>query len=206
VRTAEQNRAAATLRSPIAGRVAAVGLSAGATSSGRTITIVGTGVPKVSTTVPLAQVELVKVGQPVVVAADGVRAALTGHVSSIGMLSSTSGSTTTFPVTVQLDAGGPQLYDGAGADVRITTGTARNVVAVPNSAVHSSFGGTHTVTVITGGTTSTARVSLGVAGSDLTQVMSGLKAGDQVVLADYSQPIPASTNTNTGFARFFTRQ
>jgi len=185
--------------------VAAIGLSAGSSAGSGTVTIVGSGVPKVTAAVPLAQIGLLKVGQPVTVAADGVTKALHGTITAIGLLSSTSGSTTTFPVTVQLAADAPALYDGAGADVRIVTGTARDVVAVPNSAIHSSGRGRSTVTVVRGSTTSTVPVSLGVAGTALTQVVSGLKVGDRVVLADYSQSVPASsTNGSNGRRGFFT--
>jgi hypothetical protein len=36
---------------------------------------------------------------------------------------------------------------------------------------------------------------------DLTQIKSGLKAGQQVVLADLGQPLPSSTTSNTGTFR-----
>jgi multidrug efflux pump subunit AcrA (membrane-fusion protein) len=201
IAAAEQNRAAATLASPAAGRVAAVGLTVGNSSSGQTITIVGTGVQGVDVRVPLAEVDQVKVGQRVSVSADGRTSALHGTVESVGLLSSTSGSTTTFPVAVQLDVGSPQLYDGTGADVVITTGTATNVLAVPNSAIHTGARGTHTVTVLSRGRTSTVLVTLGVAGADVTQIMGGLKTGQQVVLANLSQPLPSSTTSNTGTFR-----
>jgi multidrug efflux pump subunit AcrA (membrane-fusion protein) len=199
---AEQDLAAATLKSPAAGKVAAVGLTAGASSSGKTITIVGTGVPGVEATVSLSEANLVKVGQSVSVAVDGVAKKLHGTVESVGLLSSTSDSTTTIPITVKLEADSPDLFDGSGADVVITTGTAADVVAVPNSAIHSDARGRHTVTVLNGGKTSTVQVTLGVAGRDETQIKSGLKVGDHVVLADFSQSLPSSStdsSNNGGF-------
>jgi multidrug efflux pump subunit AcrA (membrane-fusion protein) len=198
LKVAQQNLSAATLKSPAAGKVAAVGLSAGSSSSGQTVTIIGTGIPGVSMSVPLAQIDEVKVGQPVSVAADGDSTVLHGTVASIGLLSSTSGSRTTFPVTVRLDSGSRPVFDGSGADATITTGTARNVITVANSAIQSSASGTHTVTVIKNGQPTAVRVTLGMAGNDITQVTSGLKAGQQVVLAELSQPLPGSaTSTST---------
>ena len=206
VTEAEQNLAAATLTSPISGTVAAVGLTAGASSSGASITIVGAGIQKVSTTVPLSHIDLVRTGQAVTVAADGVATTLHGTVTSIGMLSTTTGSTTTFPVTVTLDDEQPSLYDGTGADVVITTGTAENVVTVANSAVHAGPRGTYTVTVLKNGVTSTKTVTLGVAGPDVTEVKTGLAVGDQVVVADVTEDLPSSTtsttNGRTGFGGF----
>jgi multidrug efflux pump subunit AcrA (membrane-fusion protein) len=150
----------------------------------------------VDVTVPLAQVDQVKTGQRVSVSADGQTTVLHGTVESVGLLSSTSGSTTTFPVVVQLDAGSPELYDGTGAGVVITTGTAADVITVPNSAIHTGPNGTHTVTVMSGGGTSAVPVTLGIAGDDVTQIKGGLKAGQQVVLADLSQQLPSSTGSS----------
>jgi trimeric autotransporter adhesin len=202
VAVAQQDLAAATLTSPAAGKVAAVGFTAGQSSTGGTITIVGTGVPGVEATVTLAQIDQVKVGEKVTVAADGVGTKLHGTVTSIGLLSTTSGSATAYPVTVQLDAGTPPLYDGTGADIVISTGSAHDVLTVPNSAIHTTVGGRHTVTVDQGGKTSTVQVTLGIAGSDVTEVKSGLKAGQQVELADLSQQLPASTSSSNN-GRFF---
>jgi hypothetical protein len=202
VTAAKQSLAAATLKSPVAGKVAAVGLTAGSSSSGQTITIVGTGVQGVDVTVPLAEVSQVKAGQRVSITADGRPTVLHGTVESVGLLSSTSGSATTFPVAVELDPGSAQLYDGTGADIVITTATATNVITVPNSAIHTSANGTHTVTVVEGGKTSTVPVTLGVSGNDATQIKTGLKAGQQVVLADLGQPLPSSTSSSTGTTTF----
>jgi multidrug efflux pump subunit AcrA (membrane-fusion protein) len=152
--------------------------------------------------VPLGQVDSVKVGQPVTVAADGRQTPLHGTVASIGLLSTTSGSKTTFPVAVRLDANSPKIYDGSGADVVITTGSAKNATAVPTSAIHTGPGGTYTVTVVNGSKQTTVRVSIGLAGADLTQVTSGLKAGQEVLLADLSQPLPGSANTAPTTGRF----
>jgi hypothetical protein len=54
------------------------------------------------------------------------------------------------------------------------------------------------VTVVKDGKDTAAQVTLGVAGASLTEVRSGVRVGDRVVLADYSTPVPASTNTTTG--------
>jgi multidrug efflux pump subunit AcrA (membrane-fusion protein) len=203
LKVAQQNLAAATLKSPASGKVAEVGLVAGHSSSGKSITIVGTGIPGVQATVPLGQVDQVKVGQSVTVAVDGVATKLHGTVTSIGMLNaSSSGANPTYQVTVQLDAASRQLYDGSGADLVISTGSARNVLTVPNSAIHSTRGGGHTVTVLDGGKTSTVRVTLGASGRDVTEVKSGLKAGQKVVLADPSEPLPSSATSNSGNGKF----
>jgi multidrug efflux pump subunit AcrA (membrane-fusion protein) len=202
VSLAEQNLAAATLTSPVSGTVAAVGLTAGRSSSGETITIIGTGLQGVVVAVPLTQIDQVKVGQPATVTVDGQTTPLRATVQSIGVVSSTTGGRTTFPVTVQFVAGSPHIYDGTGADVVITTGTATGVLTVPVSAIHTVATGRHTVSVVNGSSTQTVAVTLGAIGNGTVQVSSGLKAGQQVVLADLGQALPSSTTSTTGTVRF----
>ncbi|MHA4858247.1 hypothetical protein, partial [Enterococcus faecium] len=74
--------------------------------------------------VPLSEISQVVKGQPAALVVDGVSAPVHETVTRIGLLSTTSGSSTTFPVTVTLADGSPALHDGVGADVTLTTGTA----------------------------------------------------------------------------------
>lgn len=198
---AKQNLAAATLTSPITGTVADVSLSAGqrvsAGSSSATITVIGSGAALVQTTAALADIDLVKIGQPVRVRVDGVATPLSGTVSRVGVLNTTTGSSVAFPVTVQLAASTARLYDGVGADVTITVATARNVLTVPTSAVHP-LGALHSVTVLAGGKTSVVPVQVGAMGAARTQITSGLHAGQQVVLADLNEPLPSNDTTGRG--------
>ena len=199
---AQQNLDQSTLTTPIPGTVAAVGITpgsaVGASSSSATITVVGTGAKQVTTTVSLSDVDRVKVGDHVDVKVDGVATALTGKVSSIGVLNSTTGSTTTYPVKVLLDPASAQLYDGSGASVSIVVAEVSDVLTVPTSAVRRT-GARATVTALRKGKPTTVPVELGAAGLELTQITSGLSAGDQVVLADLGQPLPSgNTNQNRG--------
>ena len=205
VTAAEQNLDQATLTSPIAGTVAAVGMTPGATvgasSSTATITIVGAGAKQITTTVGLSDVDKVKVGDRANVNVDGVSNPLSGKVSSIGVLSSTTGSTTTYPVKILLDPSKAKVYDGSGAAVSIVVSAVQNVLTVPSSAVHH-VAGLSTVSVLKKGKVSTVQVTPGAQGTDLTEIKSGLSAGDQVVLADLGARLPSggfnATNTRGG--------
>jgi multidrug efflux pump subunit AcrA (membrane-fusion protein) len=79
--------------------------------------------------------------------------------------------------------------------VTIQTAQATQTLAVPTSAVHTT-GGFHFVTTLTNGKTSNMGVQIGAIGQDLTQITSGLKVGQLVVVADLNTPLP-STNTPT---------
>jgi multidrug efflux pump subunit AcrA (membrane-fusion protein) len=190
---ARQNRSAAVLTSPITGTVAAVSMTAGravgAGSASSSITVIGAGQEQVSTTVSLTDLDSLRVGDRATVSVDGISRPLTGVVSLIGVLNTSSGSSPSYPVTVVLDPTGQRLYDGSGASVRIQVASVTGVLTVPSSAVHT-VGQLHTVTVLDHGTAVATRITIGAVGSDRTQVTSGLRAGQQVVLADLSAPLP----------------
>ena len=73
----------------------------------------------------------------------------------------------------------------------MTTGTASNVLTVPSSAV-TSAGGAHSVTVVADGKQTRTTVEIGLEGDQLTEITSGLTAGQTVVLAT------ATGSTGTG--------
>ncbi|MGI8664770.1 MAG: efflux RND transporter periplasmic adaptor subunit [Jatrophihabitans sp.] len=155
--------------------------------------MIGTGQEQVSTTVSLADIDSVHVGDRANVRVDGIGAALTGTVSAIGILNTSTGTSTSYPVTILLAAGNAKLYDGSGASVQIQVASVNNVLTVPSSAVHA-LGTFSTVTVLSKGKPTPVRVTIGAVGSDRTQIMSGVSAGQQVVLADLSQPLPSTSS------------
>lgn len=124
----------------------------------------------------------VKVGQPATVtvnAASGEKFA--ARVSQIGVLSSSSGSGTSsavsYPVTLTLDQTSGHLKAGMSATADIITSQVTGI-AVPSQALSGS-----TVTVeAADGTQSTQGVQTGVVGDSTTQIVSGLKIGDKLVV------------------------
>jgi len=200
---ARQNVGGATLTSPISGTVAAVSLAAGsavsASSTSADIMVIGPGQTEVATTVPLTSIESVKVGQHASVSVDGVPTPVTGKVTSIGALSTTTGTTTSYPVTILLDPTSTKLVDGAGATVSIAIASVSNVLTVPSTAVHLA-GSAGIVTVLANGKATLTRVTVGAVGVDRTQILTGLTAGEKVVLATLNAPLPTST-TNNGITR-----
>jgi HlyD family secretion protein len=117
-------------------------------------------------------------------------------VVSIGVLPTSTGSVVGYPVTIALSPGSTRLFAGSGASAVITLETVPSVLAVPTSAIHDTLGRT-TVTVLRGGQPTTVTVTLGAQGPVLTQVLSGLQAGQRVVIADLSQPLPSSNSNAT---------
>lgn len=191
------------LRAPIGGRVVSVGVSEGGTASTSTaaVTLVGAGVSSVVVSVPLAQIPNIKVGQRARVIVSGSSTPVGAVVSAVGILASTATSgTTTYPVTVSLSGSSPALQ-GIGASVTIVTGSASHVLSLPSSAI-TTTGTRSTVAVYSGGTLTTTPVTVGVMGSTTASITSGLKAGQQVALADLRASIPSSTSSGNGLRGF----
>lgn len=105
-----------------------------------------------------------------------------GRVTKIAPQSVTEQNVTTIPVTVELEAPSRALKPGMNVTCDFITGRARNVLAVPNEAVNETDGGA-TVTVMVGDKQVTRKVKTGLVGADLTQIISGLKQGENVVTA-----------------------
>ena len=196
---AQQALSGAVLASPIAGTVASVGLASGDTvsahSSTGNIVIIGTHSYEVTGTLSSSQVTSVKVGYTASVSVDGTTGIVTGTVSQVGPVQSDS-SGYSYPVVVVLPSSVSGLYTGSTAAVSITTSSAVDALAIPTSAV-TTVGTRSTVLEMSAGTPVRKVVKVGLVGNVYTQVTSGLKAGDTVVLADLSTPVPASSNTTT---------
>jgi HlyD family secretion protein len=203
VAVAKQNVAAATIVSPIEGTIEDVDLEAGdsvtAGSTTKTVRVVGPSGYEVTAIVSVDDLKDVKLGQQAVVTPDGTRKEITGEVVAIGAPRASNGATT-YPVTIGVDDDSA-LRNGTVAGVAITTGEASSGVAVPTSAVHVE-GTRKTVTLLRNGKVDEASVTVGVIGRQWTQITRGIKAGDEVVLADVSQPLPSdATSSSNGNSR-----
>jgi multidrug efflux pump subunit AcrA (membrane-fusion protein) len=88
------------------------------------------------------------------------------------------------------------LAEGAAATVAITLKAVSNVVTVPNSAVTATgTGATAFVTLLQDGKAVRQTVTTGAVGSTVTEIVSGLTAGQSVVIANPSAAVPASSTT-----------
>jgi multidrug efflux pump subunit AcrA (membrane-fusion protein) len=194
----------ASLTSPIAGTVAAVSLAVGdsvsASSTTAVITVLGPDGYTVTTSVPLTKIDIVTVGQTAQITTPSTDAKLTGTVSSIGVLDTSTTADPAYTVELALDATDAKLYDGASAQVHLSVAGADQVLTVPTSAVHVD-GATATVQVLKDGTPTDVTVTRGAVGAERTEITDGLSAGDEVVLADLDQAIESSTSsTSTGLS------
>lgn len=199
VTVAQQNLAAATLVSPVSGTVTAVDVTAGAAASAGDTAFVIAGLDSynVVASVPVTDMPALKVGERASVLPNGTSTPVSGTVVAIGLVPNSTGSPTTYPVTIGLTGQPPGLHSGGYASVTITTARSSGV-SVPTSAVHGS-GRSATVTVYARGQTHVTKVKVGTMGPVMTRIISGLTAGQKVVLANLNQPLPTNNlNTNQG--------
>ena len=211
--SAQTDLASATLKSSIAGTVGSVTVVKGTSDQGESIVIVGAGAAEVTINVPLASMATVHVGQTARVTTQGATSSVPGSVTSISLLpsaaatgtgsgtggQSTAASTPVYPVVVRVPDALPALASGSRAEASLLIGTVTGVLTVPSSALTPLGNGQALALTFKGGVATRALVKTGYAGTVTTQITSGLSAGQQVVLADLSTPLP----TNTTNARRF---
>jgi multidrug efflux pump subunit AcrA (membrane-fusion protein) len=131
----------------------------------------------------------VKVGQSATVTVDAISGLeLAAHVTNVSLLATTSGSVTSYDVTLKLDQNDTQLKPGMSATAQVVVSQATGAVSVPSTAI-SRAGGQSTVTVLRNGKQVVTPVTTGVVGDSTTQILSGVTPGQQLVI---------TTRTNLG--------
>lgn len=190
VTVAQQNLDGATVRSPVSGTVVSVTAVPGADASpgGTEFEVAELNSWQAQASVPVADMPQLKTGQQASVLPDGSSTALPGSVATIGLAPGPKANPVTYPVTIALAGQPAGLHQGDFAAVTITTARTSGV-SVPTSAVHYN-GTSATVTVYAGGKTRLVRVAVGTRGPVFTRITSGLRAGQQVVLANLRAPLP----------------
>jgi len=194
VNTANANLDAVSLTAPISGVVSAVGLTKSGLSTAGSITIVGQGAAQLSVELPYSARQYVTVGGKVTVTPPGLLTGIPATVSQISVIE-TAGTTgnPTYTTTVQAPDPDGNLVDGSQANVNFVVREVDNAVTVPISAVTPVGGNQGTVQVASSADASsstTVNVVTGVSGGGKIQILSGLNAGDLVVLSDREASLP----------------
>jgi membrane fusion protein, macrolide-specific efflux system len=164
------------------GGASAAGTSASGGSGGGFITIADTAKLVVTGNFTEVDVAKLKKGQEATVTFDAFRnAQASGKVTGIDQTATTSNNVVQYGVTVSLTDPPAGLRIGATATVRVTTARAQDVLYVPTAAVRTA-GGRSTVTVLQNGEQTQRPVQTGVQGDQGTEITSGLRDGDQVMI------------------------
>jgi multidrug efflux pump subunit AcrA (membrane-fusion protein) len=142
-----------------------------------------------------SEIGSVKVGQPATVAIEALEGRkLAARVVSIATLPTSSSGVVSYDVTFRLDQEASGLKPGMSATAEVVVKQAEGV-SVPTSAISGG-----TVTVVRDGKRVRQSVVTGLAGTSSTIVLSGVEAGEEIVL-----PIARATTSTSGLGRFGAR-
>lgn len=161
-------------------------------------TVVSTGSYIVDATVAASDVASIKNGMQVQVTVSGNTNTIFGTVGSVGLVAQTDSSgAAVFPVTINVTGSPTGLYPGTSATASIIVKQVANAIAVPTRAVQTSGSETYVMKVVDGKAVKTD-VVLGQVAGPLTQVTSGIKAGDVVQIPGFTRT-GGTGGTRTGF-------
>jgi multidrug efflux pump subunit AcrA (membrane-fusion protein) len=207
------------IRAPYSGTIASVGVATGdivggttASTTDATAAITLVQLKRYDLPVSLSESDIgkVKKGQMATVTVSSTGEKLAAKVIDVGVLSasSTTASTTgaastssssasavAYPVTLRLTQASSQIKPGMTASADIVTSQSTGLT-IPTQALRGS-----TVTLVAGATQTPTRVQTGVAGDSMTEITSGLKAGDKVLVTSTSATAGASTSSTAATQR-----
>lgn len=179
-----------TITSPIRGTVIDKNYKAGETSEAGKVLCSIYDLSYLTMTLSVDELDIsdIEVGQRVSVTADAAEGrTYTGVVTKVSVAGTSSGGTTTYPVTVRID-GTEGLLPGMNVDAAITLQSASGVLAIPTGALNR--GNTVLVTAdspsaadgtaIEGGEYYSVPVEIGASDSGYIEIVSGLQEGDTV--------------------------
>jgi multidrug efflux pump subunit AcrA (membrane-fusion protein) len=147
--------------------------------------------------VPLSESEVLDVrsGQPATVTVEALEGLkLAAHVLNVATLPTSSSGVVSYDVTFQLDQLESGIKPGMSATAEVVVKQAEGV-NVPTSAISAD-----TVTVVHDGTQTRRRVVTGLAGNSSTIILSGLSAGEQILL-----PVARTSGTSSLLSRLGSR-
>lgn len=133
---------------------------------------------KIAVTVSEALVPKLSIGDSVDVTVSSVGASFTGTIRAVDRTANAQTKLYTVTVTIPSEVDG--LLSGMFADVTFHTDTSADTIVIPAQAVLTS-GGTQYVYVVEGDTARYVEVTTGLTGNGVTEITSGLEAGQQLV-------------------------
>jgi len=172
-------------------------------SSSSFITIETLDKLEVVTGFPEADATKLAVGQPATVTFPALtNVEVAGKVTAISSTSTVVSNVVTYDATITLVNPPADVKDGMTANVSVVTQTRAHVLELPSSAI-TTTGTVSTVSLLQNGKTTVTRVVTGLVGSSSTEIVSGVAAGDVVVLPTVSITAASSTaTTSSGFGGF----
>jgi membrane fusion protein, macrolide-specific efflux system len=141
----------------------------------------------VNATVDASSVGLIKANDQAQLTVTGATGTVYGTVSSIGLVSTSTTATASYPVVIDVTGTPSGMHDGANATASVIYKQVTGIV-VPTTALHRNSGGGEYVEQVKNGKTVQTTVQVGIASGGQTQITSGLAPGDQILA-----PVPQAT-------------
>lgn len=212
LKSARNQLSAATLTSPISGAVAQVNLAVGqsvsgdgsssgsssstsgaapaanAGTSGSTssadpqVLVISTKTWIANATVDAASVGLIKAGNQAQLSVTGATGTVYGTIDSIGLISSSTSGTASYPVVIDVTGSPSGLHDGASVTATLIYKQLNDVVVVPATALHRSASGGQYVEQVKNGKTVNTAVTVGPVSEGQAQILTGLSAGAKIAV------------------------
>ena len=171
--------------------------SSSSSSSSPFAEIVNTGTLTMTVAFSESDISKIKTGQSTTVTFDALPGVELGaHVTQISTVGTSSSGVVSYNATITLDQHDSQVRPGMSASAQVIISQAQGVT-VPNAAV-TGTGSLGTVNVMNDGKTSTQQVVVGLRGDSRTQIISGLRAGQQLVITITLPAISSATSSPTG--------
>jgi HlyD family secretion protein len=168
---------------PFDGVITAVSAKAGQAASGTAFTIADLDHLEIVVNMGEVDVNQAQVGQDVDITLDAVPdATLKGKVTQIDPAGTQSSGVVSYPVTVSMSDITDTVKTGMTANLSLIVDQRTNVLTVPNRAI-KTVNKQKVVTVLFEGQQTQVPVQTGLSSDTTTEIVSGLKEGDMVVLS-----------------------
>jgi len=183
----ELELAKAVIAAPFDGMIADVYMHEGQQLSAMTyastaIYLVDPGEVEMSGDIDEIDISGVKLGQEAIVTLDALpHKKVKGKVTFISPTGKVWEDEVSYKTTITLENPGEELKDGMSATADIITDRRNNVLLIPNRAIQGSLESAW-VEVVTNDEAEKRQVTLGLSDGTCTEVLSGLKEGERVVL------------------------
>ncbi|MDD5290764.1 MAG: efflux RND transporter periplasmic adaptor subunit [Patescibacteria group bacterium] len=199
---AQQNYADCFIRAPFAGVVAEVSVAKGdSASSGSAVVTLITNQKIAEITLNEVDAAQVKPGQKATLEFDAVfDLSITGEVAEIDAIGTVSQGVVSYNVKVAFDVQDERVKPGMSTSVNIIVDSKQDVLLVPIGAVKTR-GETNYVQVLVNGQPQSKTVTIGSSNDTMTEIISGLEEGEEVVtqtVSGSSSNNSSSTDKNSG--------
>jgi uncharacterized membrane protein YgcG len=143
-----------------------------------------------------SDISKVKVGQAATITLNALSGVQLGaHVTAISTVGTSSSSVVSYNATLTLDQKDSRVKPGMSASASVIVAQAQGVT-VPNGAI-TGTGSLATVTLQSNGKKTQKQVVVGLRGDSRTQIVSGLSAGDQLVVTTTLPPLTSAASSSS---------